>query len=357
MVNISFTPNVAIVCAAGLGDSVIQMVLANSIAANGFSVSLYSDYAHELSKYQSEVALRPFPAASDLILELKDSQIILFDCRSSYVRRLTHDAQTWLERNGIAYQVCKGKFRAKNKHRAALEQRIACREFSELFLDLNTRLRTSRRNFIRSAVADDIARFLVERTDFDVVEATPGLRLPDIGRSSKLIAIHPTSSREGKNWSEHKYVSLAKRLKGAGFKPVITVSAGERYHWKSLIGDIAPVPNFETVEKLYEFYASVACFVGNDSGGAHLAAAAGAPTVQMFSRWRKKPGWRAAWSDNKVLVARFPFSLQRNKWQQGISVNRVFDAVLDTLSKQQSRPESLSFDSLSHGVRAVEKVS
>lgn len=350
MANMSLTPNVAIICAAGLGDSIIQMVLANTIAANGFRVSLYSDYAYELRKYQSDVTFRPFPAIDDLIPQLENHEIILFDCRSSYIRNLSRHSQSWLEKYGIAYQVCKGKFRAKNRHRNAIEQRIENPEVIELFKALNTSLRTPRRSMFRAPVAEDMARFLVECTDFDIVETTPGLRQPKTNRIRKLIAIHPTSSREGKNWSEHKYVSLAKRLKNSGFKTVITVSASERSHWKLLIGDIAPVPNFESVEKLYEFYASVACFVGNDSGGAHLAAAAGAPTVQMFSRWRKRPGWRAAWSDNTVLLARFPFSLQRDNWQQGLSVNRVFDAVIRTLTKEQERereriPESLSLDS------------
>jgi heptosyltransferase III len=114
------------------------------------------------------------------------------------------------------------------------------------------------------------------------VGTAPRIRIPKPGESgevSDMIVIHPGSGSAKKNWPLARFIELAERL----------VERGERIAW--VIGpadsSTGPLPGRATWDclPLPVLAARLACcrlFVGNDSGVAHLAAAAGCHTVTLF---------------------------------------------------------------------------
>jgi len=143
-----------------------------------------------------------------------------------------------------------------------------------------------------------------------------------------------------KNWDAKKYIATAIALKKNGYNPVFTVSPKEQKCWKNLCGTDFDVPTFKDIKELALFYSDAAWFIGNDSGNAHLASLIGIPTLQLFRRCRKKPTWRAGWSENKIITADFPYCMNRKKWQKGISVEKVLNAFYrwqKTFEKYPSR--------------------
>lgn len=102
-----------------------------------------------------------------------------------------------------------------------------------------------------------------------------------------IVAVHPGSGSEKKNWPVGKFAGLGRWLvdERAAQLLVVQGEADERVT-KALLELLAPRPvRLARGLKLVELAAVLqrcALFLGNDSGITHLAAAVGAPTVAMF---------------------------------------------------------------------------
>lgn len=329
----SAKPNIALICASGLGDAFIQFVLANNLARNGFTVTLYSDFAAQIDSYLENFTAAPFPKPESLIEELKAYDAYLFDNGSKYLKDLPADIMAKLAEGGICYRVSSGK-PAYLFDGTGLKQRFADNELetnkAELLCRLNTSIKQQYYGLYRDAVVTQITQFLTNDIALDNITDNTSLNVPRTENySEKRIVIHPTSSMPRKNWSADKYIHLAKRLSNDGWECVFTVAPNERDEWLKRCADEFQVPLFESIEQLVLYYADSALFVGNDSGNAHVASALGLPTYQIFHRWRTSPPWRAGWGNNKIINAPFPFSLSKKNWQQWLSVDRVYDDFCD----------------------------
>jgi ADP-heptose:LPS heptosyltransferase len=113
------------------------------------------------------------------------------------------------------------------------------------------------------------------------------------------------------------------------------VSPKEQSHWVALCDGEFDVPLFKTIDELANYYIDAAWFIGSDSGNAHFASCLGVPTLQIFRRWRKQPSWRAGWSKGRVITPRFPYSLFRKKWQNGVSVMSVYKTFMDWVIEEK----------------------
>ena len=100
-------------------------------------------------------------------------------------------------------------------------------------------------------------------TDFYLsqVGASPGAspRIPSPKRARTILALHPYSGSERKNWPLARFETLAQSL---GFE------------WCH--------DRFPDLGELADWLAGARLFVGNDSGITHLAAAVGTPTLALF---------------------------------------------------------------------------
>jgi len=331
--------SIGIISSTGLGDTFLQMVIANNLARNGYQVSFFSDIAHGMSDYISGYSPQPFPNIATAVDTFESLHIVLYDCASQYLVHASAAVKEWLKCNGVGYQMSSGRpdhFIEENQVAARLPSNMG--NVAKHLLNFNTTIRSTGIGITRPPLAQQAAIFLEKRIKLQNVTADCGLALNRKNVDAQKVLIHPSSSKLKKNWNPEKYIALADRLSAIGYQPVITVAPNERDYWKSRVNKKVTVPVFNSITELALFYQDANWFVGNDSGNAHLASAIGVPTFQIFGRWRNSPSWRAGWSEHKVMTAAFPYSLSKQHWQSGLSVDSVYRKLIkwvDSLPQYQ----------------------
>ncbi len=130
--------------------------------------------------------------------------------------------------------------------------------------------------------------------------ASVSQRLRDAGFPAALddlepfALMHPTAAFETKQWATDKFARVAEDLAGRGLKTIAIAAAGEARVIDHLLKESRARVLGLTGLSLPEVTALASrarLFVGNDSGMAHIAAAAGAPLVVIFgssnvTHWR-----------------------------------------------------------------------
>ncbi len=141
---------------------------------------------------------------------------------------------------------------------------------------------------------------LMHATDFylDQVGAPPGAspRIAVPPRERTILALHPYSGSEKKNWPLARFAALAKL---------------EPFEWCH--------EKFEDLGELADWLAGARLFVGNDSGITHLASAVGTPTLALFG-----PTDPAIWAPRGALVI-------RQNPLETLTLDQVHRAVIDLL--------------------------
>lgn len=92
------------------------------------------------------------------------------------------------------------------------------------------------------------------------------------------VLIHPGSGGE-KNWPSDRFERLAVMLLGRGWRVVWCLGRAETY---CRLPDEYDVVREPTLVELCGMMTRARCYVGNDSGVSHLAAACGCPSVVLF---------------------------------------------------------------------------
>ena len=90
-----------------------------------------------------------------------------------------------------------------------------------------------------------------------------------------------------KRWPAHRYGELARRLRDAGYLPVVVGVAGEEslaHAIRDLCPEAVDLVGRTEVAALAALARSASLTVGNDTGATHVAAAGGNPVVVLFSR-------------------------------------------------------------------------
>ena len=307
----------------------MQMVLANNLARHGYIVTVFSDIGASLNALVDGYTIKPFPQYSVLLGILDSYNVVLYDSSGAYVRGMPKAVDKWCMVNGICFRMSD----AAPRHLAVTERTIASRlpddwrHQAALLKKLNATLRGRYFGTYRPPVVQQLAAHLTEKLRLSDVQTSNGLLNTKKTKDPKKVIIHPTSSRESKNWPAEKFLQLTRKLKSRGSKPIVTVSPAERGEWLRLVDGECEVPLFDSLEPLALFYMDAGLFVGGDSGNAHLASCLGIPTIQLFRGWKKAPAWRAGWTEGRVLVANLPYKLTKKSWSKGISVDRVLDAI------------------------------
>ncbi len=124
--------------------------------------------------------------------------------------------------------------------------------------------------------------------------ASPRITAPP--RERTILALHPYSGSEKKNWPLARFKALAKL---------------EPFEWCH--------EKFEDLGDLADWLAGARLFVGNDSGITHLAAAVGTPTLALFG-----PTDPAIWAPRGARVL-------RQDPIENLSLEQVHRAVIDLL--------------------------
>ncbi len=114
----------------------------------------------------------------------------------------------------------------------------------------------------------------------------------DIPPGGPVLGVGPSANWRGKIWPEDRFIELVRRLTGpggvmAGARVALFGHADERSSVERLIASLPADRHIDLVgrQSLLDAYACLercACYIGNDSGLMHLAAAAGTPTLGLF---------------------------------------------------------------------------
>jgi len=116
------------------------------------------------------------------------------------------------------------------------------------------------------------------------------------------VCIHPTSAENSKNWLPKKFLRLATRLENRGFEVVFIMSAAEREDWQAVLGNTFALQSFERLNDCASFLYESGYFIGNDSGCGHLASCLDIPTVSIHGRRGKSRLWRPGWGKVEVVT-------------------------------------------------------
>lgn len=121
-----------------------------------------------------------------------------------------------------------------------------------------------------------------------------------IDESDSFALIHPAAALSTKQWAIENFAGITEHLRARGLTPVAIVSRSEKSLLESLTRQsTTPVVGFDdlSLPEVVALSARARLFVGNDSGIAHIAAAAGARCVVIFGSsnvehwrpWTSKP--------------------------------------------------------------------
>ena len=170
------------------------------------------------------------------------------------------------------------------------------------------------------------------------VTKTNGIMPPEsltYRRNAQRVCIHPTSAELSKNWLPDRFLALAARLEQRGFVPVFIMSEAEQSSWQPVIGSSYGLHGFATIADCAAFIYESGYFIGNDSGGGHLASCLDIPTLSIHGRKGKARDWRPAWGRVEVVWPRINLiggNLRQQYWKYFLSVGaveRAFDRLLD----------------------------
>jgi heptosyltransferase-2 len=155
-----------------------------------------------------------------------------------------------------------------------------------------------------------------------IFDADPIPRLPLVSRlpsgnqqlsDVSLLALHPGSGSERKNWPEAKWAALLEHLANStDFDLLLVGGEAEGGRLQRLAAALPParsrVAQSLPLADLAHRLASCRAFIGHDSGISHLAAAVGLPGLVLWGHTAEEI-WRPP--SEKVLLLRHPNGLAR----------------------------------------------
>jgi len=146
-------------------------------------------------------------------------------------------------------------------------------------------------------------------TESAAVSVAEKLRAMGLDQGKTIAMIHPTAAFDTKQWAVENFARVSEELLDRGFSPVVVVAPNEKETAQALIAESSASPIVMSDLSLPEVTALASrarLFVGNDSGIAHIAAAAGAPCVVIFGSSNRNH-WRP-WTTqpNEIVFEELP---------------------------------------------------
>lgn len=291
------TRKVAIICANGIGDGLIMMVVAAHLQKQ-FEITILHDKYVALSKL--------FPKLYHWSRYNQESMISFHLIIMQYDgSQAAHEILHLRKRKNFPQVIIFFPY----KHPKS--------QSSDLVLD---RSRT---------MVDNITSFMEQkfRLTFYSDLSKNSLLIPKgkYRKNSLRVIIHPTSANPRKNWTPIQFVILAKKLRTFGYFPVFIVSPSENSQWKSFLPSHFPLQSFADLSEVSSYLYESGSFIGNDSGLGHLASNLQIPTLTIFSKKSLSPLWNPGFGIHKVLLPyRIPnwkgLSLYFREWFWPISI-------------------------------------
>jgi heptosyltransferase-2 len=165
--------------------------------------------------------------------------------------------------------------------------------------------------------ADPIPRLRMSRD----LTSSPLFR--DAEENGRVMALHPGSGSEHKNWPEAKWAELLQNLiNETSFSLLLVGGEAEGERLQRLAAALPParvrVAQSRPLSELAQMLQQCAGFIGHDSGISHLAAAVGLPGLILWGETTEQI-WRPP--SEKMIVLRHPDGLA------DLPVNSVLDRI------------------------------
>ncbi len=298
----------AVLPALGIGDAILMMIASHQLLQSGFRVTTFHDNLPELASWFPNQCFEKNPSEEELIARLQPFDLIIAENDNSprIKKLLTAFRKETPDRLSIFYPTY------------SLSKHAPQHKLDQAF-DPNRPMADN----IGKAVASLLA---VEPSTHNGI--APPLQLQHRSYSHRII-IHPTSRAPSKNWSSHKFLKLAERLKKQEYDPHFCVSPSERALWEKVIESGCSLPHFSNLSELAAFIFESGFHIGNDSLLGHLASNLNIPSLIIADDEKRMRLWRPGWCRGQVVLPPqwIPnpriFRWKNNHWQRLISVRKV----------------------------------
>lgn len=307
-------PKCAVFSTPGLGDGIIALTISNNLHRNGWDVITYHEQQlSELQDWFLHLKIEKFPPLEkiDEVLHSFDRIFVFYSDSSIFIKSLIDIGKKKDPTQIIVINPCFSRNVGNQFY------------YEDSFFDPNL------------CMVDNIKNFCAEVLHLPNTTKSNGIIAPQglVHRKyENRIVIHPTSSKDGKNWPAKKYVKLALHLKKLGFNPKFIVGPHERGDWEWLEKKDIEVPRFDRLDLLAKYIYQSGYFIGNDSGVGHLASCQNIPTLSIFRNKRFSKLWRPGWAVGKVIFPHplipnvFFYRLRDRQWKKFVPLKKVLKA-------------------------------
>lgn len=309
----------------GLGDLILSLQISHNFSINGWRVDTFHNGGQMLQNWFLHLPVLPYPQKKSVIpkiLEEYEKIVIFHNDTDDFVLQLIQAAKEKKPTDTYVIYACPTK---------NIENQPYYKD--SLF------------NY-RWSMAKNMEHFCRNILQFEKVEKHNGFLIPqgkDISKTQNQVALHVTSSREGKNWPIQKYVKLALHLKKRGFEPHFIVGGLKEYaKWSWLQKKGFSIPKFESIDQIATFIAGCSYLIGNDSGLGHLASCLNVPTVTISRRSTVANFWRPDWTNSRIVTPSSwilnirMYRFRDRNWKKLISVSKVLRSFME-LHKERSK--------------------
>ena len=195
--------NVAIVCAQGLGDALLMMIVAHQFKLSGYKPTIFHNYAKELTSLFKDVSILPYPSLDQLEETLARFERVIIE--NDHSKR--------------AYGLFELR-EAKKLNNLIFFFPTASSKFQEGDFLFDPYL----------PVASNLCRACQTTLQIQNANKENGIHIPKGAhyRYPKRIVIHPTSNDPKRNWLSSQFLALAYRLQNEGYSISFSVSPSER---------------------------------------------------------------------------------------------------------------------------------
>lgn len=301
--------NFAVVCADGIGDALITSIAAHNLRSLGHNVTVFSSHLRNFGRYLEKGEYLPMQENWKEALSSFDAILLQHD-ETKRAKEIIS-----LRKEGLPLYVIYTNYRVSKHGPLHLGKDYPVDEQKPMVENVCMALQQL---FHIAPTPQNCLRPLCELSH---------------RKHKKRVLIHPTSTKEDKNWLKKRFLKLAKQLKELDFDPHFILTSQERKAWPM---DIA-APHFNSPEELTTLIYESDFLIGNDSGPAHIASYFGIPHI-VICQGRQMPLWSPGW--HPPIVIRPPrwvpnlkgMRLRENKWKHFITTRHVLEKFIE-LSK------------------------
>jgi heptosyltransferase III len=325
-------PKIAYLPARQLGDGLLMLIVANNLQKNGYSVTYYSKILASLDEWLPNITIKPPCELEDL-----DKLFVRYDLAMADSITFTEHPDSFCQKLSekcvFYYLGGRGKRESMNfKGQKQLQGKITNKDKLAKILVL-TKANTIALSKISKTLpfAETITLLCKNVLGFNNATKDIGLVMPETlqhRKHKKRVVIHPTSGNNDKNWSAHKFIKLARKLRKKNWEPVFIVGPHEYKEWTNRIKKEFLLPQLPKIKELAAFIFESDFMIGNDSGIGHLASCLNIPTLTILnSPHTKGYRWRPGWGYGLTINSPINFKLIKKRcWQWFISVKKVLTA-------------------------------